>query len=90
MSSYCSRIFKCVFRFLFCKKTLMVIGILFFLLLLMGTYTFFAVRYEQFYGRYNTGRTYDLERILTAFQRFEKNEGRWPVCMDEADLAPYN
>jgi hypothetical protein len=56
----------------------------------MGTYTFFAVWYEQFYGRYDTSRTYDLKRIFTAFQRFEKNEGRWPVCMDEAELAPYN
>jgi hypothetical protein len=90
MSSYCSRIFKNVFRFLFCKKTLIVIGILFFLLLLVGTYTFFAVRYEHFYGRYNIGRAYDIERICTAFQRFRKHEGRLPVCMDEAELAPYN
>jgi hypothetical protein len=68
----------------------MVIGILFFLLLLMGTYTFFAVWYEHVYGRYDSERTYDLKRIFTAFQRFKEHEGRWPICMDEAELAPYN
>jgi hypothetical protein len=88
MSFYCNRVFKGVFRFLFCKKTL--IGIFFFLLLLMGTYTFFAVRYEYVYGRYNTSRTDDLKRIFTAFQRFREHEGRWPACIDEAGATPYN
>jgi tetratricopeptide (TPR) repeat protein len=88
MLFYCSRVFKCLFRFLFCKKTR--IGIFFFLLLLMGTSTFFAVRYEHFYGRYNTSRTDDLKRIFTAFQRFREHEGRWPACIDEAGATPYN
>jgi hypothetical protein len=90
MSFYRNRIFKCLFRFLFCKNPLIVTGIFFFLLLLVGTYTFSAVRYEHLYGRYNTSRTHDLKRIFTAFQRFREIEGRWPACLDEAGTTPYN